>query len=414
MNNSGDPVHNSFKVSDKITEQHRYVPRQWTQEEFEAALPERFKTKQMIKNAVKLVQEDASAQDLCMNKPATSFNKSRKMENEKIRSLRALFESEGENLQHFRKGDAEDPNAKTNHEQNTIQIEELERCKNSEVKVKMNQADLVKRNDKEKDESKSTSSSCKTLQTECQDFNSFFESVLKCLLSIRSFVEVLSSFSDANPIIYEFKKVIKSIENHHKPEFEKCVANFSEKLSEYQSSDELLLILKLLIDTLRESDEIDENRIRRLFQGKFCHTQTCFICKKITTILEPFFCLNPDNKTAEIDIGQSDSLMVSFQCCNYNGSWQIETITLPKKSGITAAELIEEILKHPEFFNCERDDIRIGLVRNGCIVSLLDNTKNIFSIQETDLFAFNVLKFGDGILGFENSSDSMGKSDVFP
>jgi hypothetical protein len=408
MKSPKDLPWSAFKVYDRVLEKNRYVPRKWTQEEFEAALPERFKRKTAVtvfQNEADIGEFDAHKENAIYipnenaHQPRNCPDLQKKTEiKEKIKYLQAIFAETGNSNPDCESNNAVYTGLKASArgETHEKEQEELERCKDSEAKVKLIDGDLIKncREDTVNDENTEILHDVlRKTDIPCSTFSSFLDALVRCLLNIKPFEELLSNLSKSSPIIDMLKPLMQLTDDPGQLVSQKLVSAFWEKISDIHNHDELLaMVLAVLHDEIAQAAEENEDNLRSLIQGKFCHIQSCDCCTSIAKDFEPFLFLNP---TTPPTYPQNNSIVdVNFLSCSSEGVWYITTRQFVITHGMTVAHLVDELLTYPEFNACGSSSIRIGKVSCGRIVQTLDNNVKLSTIKSTsDIFAFNVLRF---------------------
>lgn len=395
MKSPKDLPSSAFKVYDRVLERHRYIPRKWTQEEFEAALPQRFKgktyhdseagfEKETNVDGFHLSENETLTANEKINQLSDFSNPQKKRElKEKIKNLKAIFEKAGKSNGEFETSSINmEIDSSEKVEMDKTQVEELERCKDSEAKVKLIEEADSAGNCDENSERVNTESSNNT-------FSSFLNAFLRCLLKIESFIGLLSNTSENNPIMVKLKFLTQSIENPQQFELEDVFLKFLEKFSECQNCDEVLAIfLEMLIE---ETSLEDASNLRSLFQGEFCHITTCDSCGSIAKDFEKFLFLNPTTPAVHSPDRVFD---INFLSCSYEGIWSIATQQFVIKPGMLVNDLVEELLSCPEFNGC--DSIHIGEVSGGRLIRTFNKNDELSTIgPNSDIFAFNVLNFSN-------------------
>ena len=421
MKSPKDLPSSAFKVYDRVLEKHRYVPRQWTQEEFESALPERFKWKTTISvhNSEAVFQKEINVDEFDSrndNKALTPSentyqsslscsNPQKKTEvKEKIKSLKAIFEKAGNSNADYKTSRAmpmDELDSFGKGETDVTETEELERCKDSEAKVKLiEEGDSIENCNEnvemvnEFDESEEILNNIlETTESSHNKFASFLDSVLRCLLDMEPFVELLSNVSKNNPIIGKLKRLMASIENPGQLVSEDLFLEFWEKFSESQNCDDVLVrFLETLIEEIGQAIGGNAGNLRSLIQGKFNHIKTCDRCASVTKDSEPFLFLNPS--MPPVHSSNNSVLDINFVSCSSEGVWYITTRKFVIKRGMMVAHLVEELLSSPEFNTCDPRSIRLGEVIGSQLVKTFDNGVELSTIgSDSDIFAFNVLSF---------------------
>ena len=410
----------AFKVYDRILEKNRYIPRKWTQEEFEAAFPERFKnntneTRPDFRDVEKDEFDDDKEKEQAFipsenaQQPSCSNLQNGFKTKEKIKNLKAIFEKAGNTECHasriMDKLESLQTGCKVETELDGAETEELERCKDSEARVKL----------LEEDTRVSPLETAEVLnevfekQTEIgqNEFPSFIKACLQCLLSINPFVNILSNISAApennlSPILnklFNFLHSTPSIENEEQySELHQLFQDFYLMFSESKKCDEVLaIILEILIQEMREVTR-DEEKLRSLIQGMLCHTKTCESCKTITKDSEAFLFLNPTTPLSTA-ADTTSVLDVNFLSCDAEGVWYISSRQFVISAETTVRDLKEKLVKTPEFYasRCEPSSTRIGEVQGGKILVIFDDEDEVSTIMKrsptSSVFAFNVLNF---------------------
>ncbi|XP_028412247.1 uncharacterized protein LOC114535064 [Dendronephthya gigantea] len=403
----------AFKVYDKVSEKHRYVPRQWTQEEFEAALPDRFTRNATVRE---VFQNDFEHDEFVVYKDNEAVS-SRESENipqnsrtkaeiaEKIRYLKEIFENSGTS-----KADCKTNGAVYTTESlgrivtDVSEMDELERCKDSEAKVKViekeDPAEISYENAEIVEDASSKNPqkihvNC-DLETEvCRNkFSSFLDACLRCLLNVGPFVKManISSGNRRKPVITKLQSFIESLENPEQSLPEDPFLEFLQKISERSNCDEVLA--GFLETVIKETQA--EDSLRPLFHGEFCHIKTCDRCTTIAKETQPFLFLNPT--TAPGRPPNNDVLDVNFVSSSFDGIWYITTRQFTIKPGMTFSHLKEDLLSCPEFEACDPNSIRMGEVKDGRIIRTFNDSDELGTLLRTlpstsSIFAFHVLNF---------------------
>ena len=410
MKSPKDLPSGAYKVYDRVLERHRYIPRKWTQEEFEAALPGRFKSKPTVSyhdseagfekdinvNGYNLSENETFTASEKIKQPSGFSNSQTKRElEEKIKNLKAIFEKAGKSNDDCETSSNMDEMERTEKvEMDETQVEELERCKDSEAKVKLIEEPDFAGNCDENSEEVNTESSR-------NNFCSFLNAFLRCLLKIESFVELLSNISGNNPIIVKLKFLMQSIENPQQLDSEDMFLNFLEEFSECHSCDEVLAIF---LETLIEDTSSEgASNLRSLIQGEFCHITTCDSCVSIAKDFEPFLFLNPT--TPSVHSQNNRVFDINFLTCSCEGIWLVTTRQFVIKPGMLVNDLVEELLSCPEFNGC--NSIHIGEVSGGRLIETFDKDVELSTIRSnSDIFAFNVLNFSNEFAESSHASRS--------
>ena len=386
MKSPKDLSSSAFKVYDRVLERHRYIPRKWTQEEFEAALPGRFKDKtaaskpdceaglqkEMHVDGLYLSENETFAANEKINEASGVLNPQKKTElKEKIKNLKAIFEKASKSNGEFDMNSTNEMDSSEKIEMDKTQVEELERCKDSEAKVKLIE---------EAESNGNCAETSKRVNT------SFLNAFLQCLFRAESFVQLLSNASENNPFIVKLKCLTQSMENPHQLDSDDVFLEILEEFSECQSRDEVLAIF--LEKLTQETSSEGVSSLGSLIQGKFCHIATCESCASIANDFEPFLFLNP---TAQVANSPNNRVLdVNFVCCSCEGIWSVTTRQFVIKAGMVVNDLMEELLGFPEFEGC--DSVHIGEVDRGRLIQTFDKNVELSSISSTsDIFAFNVL-----------------------
>ena len=408
------PSPNAFRVYEKISQKNRYIPRKWTQEEFEAALPQRFregnntsvarrntdidlapKVKQGEENELKKVKEQVlpPSENTSLGPSTTAFQYPQKgiKINEKISSLKAIFEGDkSESL--------------CDQLNRTEDVCDLESCKKKEDK-------LTSSNERgEKEDVKDGEVKCEDNESEAtkcplKTCTSFVDSCLQCLLNIDQIVQFVSNTSltcttcpSIDPAI--LKNLLKTAlsfdkSNSRKP-WSLCLQDVFHKLydevtAQSRSWDEALkVLLETFVEVISGQDKFD---LRTVFQGKFCHARICEHCETVVREYQPFMFLNPtlppsitpDNHPVDIKM---------LSCTD--GFWHVTSREISVPPGITVADLKEELAKHSDFFGpCDVSAIKIGAVKNSRI-KVFDDTKDLSEPRvdpASSIFVFNVINY---------------------
>ena len=408
MKSPKDLPPSAFKVYDRVLEKHRYVPRKWTQEEFETALPERFRGKTAVyQKEINIAKFDPHSEHGVFyipsehtHQPSNCPNPQKKTETkEKIKNLKAIFEKTGNSNPNCELCcDVDKLESSGKGKAYGMETEELERCKNSEAKVKLIEEDTVENCNEDMvnhvyENTEVLNNVLKTTEISHNAFSSFLNALLRCLLNIEPFVELLSNMPKSNPITVRLKHLMQSTGNPGQLVSEDLFLEFWEKFSESQNCDEMLVaVLEVLIDEIGQATDEDAGNLRSLIQGKFCHIKTCDRCTSVAKESEPFLFLNPT--TPPTHSPNNSVLDINFLSCGSEGVWYITTRQFVIKRGMIIAHLVNELLSYPEFNACDSNFIRIGEVIGGRVVRTFDNNVELSMIRSaSDIFAFNVLRF---------------------
>ena len=416
MKSPKDLPPSAFKVYDRFLEKHRYVPRKWTQEEFEAALPERFKDKTAgsVHSSEAVFQEEADINEFdaytehAVHIPSENTHllsicpdPQKKIEiKEKIKNLKAMFETTGNSNPNNEASNAVDIKLRGSGKDDAQRkdSEELERCKDSEAKVKLSEEDLVKNcyedaaNDTHED-AEILHNVLETTSISHNTFSSFLDALLRCLLNIEPFEELLLNVSKSTPIIDMLKHLVQLIGSPGQLVSRDLFLEFWEKISAVHNTDEILVtVLSVLNDEIAQATKENKGNLHSLIQGKFCHIQSCDCCALVVKDFEPFLFLNPATQPKHLQ--DNSTLDINFLLCSSEGVWYITTRQFLITHELTVAHIVSELLGYPEFRACESSSIRIGKVNGGRIVEILDSNVKLSAIRPTsDIFAFHVLRF---------------------
>ena len=403
----------AFKVYDRVLERHRYVPRKWTQEEFEAALPERFSGKPFVSAQNSEVdfhkpnlnidelnfdkESDVPAENTGKHIPSCSNHQGKAEIKEKIKNLKAIFEQTAKiNGVCKTSGIVDRLERSGRSEIQDKATDELERCKDSEAKVKLIDEGESGSNCNENEEivddisEKASYNTSETTKTSNKEFPNFVEAFIRCLLNSKPFLEMPLNVSQDNTVITMLKQWIE-----HPRQFvsEESFLKLWRKVSECQNSDEILeMLLETLVGENGQRNGEQAVDLRSLVQGEFCHIKTCDCCSTTDKYVEPFLFLNP--KTPASCLSKKSALDVNFLSCGSEGFWHIATRHFLIKPGMMVAHIVDELLRSPEFHGC--DSMRIGEVEEGRLVRRLSNDAELPILRSTsNLFAFNVMNFSD-------------------
>lgn len=423
---SKDLPPSAFKVYDKVSEKHRYVPRKWTQEEFEAALPERFTRNATIHKVFQnnfnpdkfdpITESEAAAssesQDIAPN------SRTKAEITEKIKNLTEIFENNGNpNANCKTSGAVHKSESFGRIATDVSEMDELERCKDSEARVKViekeDRAEISYENAETVEvaprrNAEKLHANC-DLETEiCRnEFSSFLNACLRCLLYVEPFAKMvnISPGNSQNPVVTKLQNLIKSLENPEQSLPEDLFREFRKKISERSNCDE---VLAGFLETLIQETQ-NEDGLRSLFQGEFCHIKTCDRCTTIVKETEPFLFLNPT--TAPGCPPNNNDLDVTFLSSNFDGIWYITTRQFTIKPGMTFVHIKEELLNCPEFKACEPNLIRIGEVKDSRIIGIFNDCDEVATIFLTlaptsSIFAFHILNFTSEVAAGASSFNS--------
>lgn len=394
---------NTFRVYDRVLEKHRYVPREWTQEEFEAALPERFKRKV---TTLSQNPEDINIDKCDFRDDNTTFNKSqsssfqnrfqKKVEvKDGIKNVKAIFENTDcptENFEIELERRLSQGKSRSCGKNETNETEELERCKDSEAKVKLIENETGEscvHPNQPREIAKASTNFSRTSENSHNKYAFYFDAVLRCLLKTKPFRDILSTGSQNTPILTKLKCLKQSGINENSRAI--LIFDLFPKFGNFQNFDQVLVtFLENLIDEI--GDELGR-KLRSLIQGKFCHIKTCKRCESIEKDFEIFLLLNP--KAPAIDLLNNNNVLdVSFLSCSSDGTWQMNTRQFVILKGKTITHLVDELLSSPEFDACNSKSIRIGEVFGNRVVRRFDSSQELATIKGgSNVFAFNALNF---------------------
>ena len=404
--NSGDtnlaqntifPLPSTFKVYDKVSEKNRYVPRKWTQEEFEAALPQRFKQGSSRRNEYPIdLAKDVEENDLKYEnkKPPWSYEDTlpspsqavsqhlpkRPEINEKISHMKAVFQGAQNEDDCDQLSDAN----------------ELKSCKESETKV-------ILTNEEDPEEETTDGGLLKCEENEfiesCYNtYTSFMDGCLQCLLNLEAVVQPLDACYSAGKTCSSFQidklgAILETVQLSDKSNPEKlqqlCLQDVFPKL--YKKMQDCNRRLDEVLEFLLKTFIKENGQVRSLFQGKFCHSTFCEQCETVVKEYQPFSFLNPaspppNNHTLEVNI---------FSC--KDGVWEISSKETSIYPGMTVAGLKEELLNLPDFFDAsDVSVIEIGEVMKGHLENIFENTEELLELDlqpGSAIFAFHVLDY---------------------